>query len=108
MATRKQNRCRFLILLKKNRTGTNIPFLAERRIGEHQVEPFAGIAAQAVIGLDRRLGLGAGRACPVLSKSIYSATSKTVDRARPREATPSVRRDVANVRDRLLKTEKRV
>jgi hypothetical protein len=36
--------------------------LAEGRIGQHEVEPVARIAAQTVIGLDRRLGLGARRA----------------------------------------------
>ena len=36
--------------------------LAEGRIGQHQVEPVVRITAQAVIGLDRRLGLLARRA----------------------------------------------
>jgi hypothetical protein len=61
--------------------------LAKGRISQHQVEPVAGIAAQTVIGLDRRFSLGASRADPVLRKGIDSATSE--NRCRVRKGCPA-------------------
>src|SRR5258707_10977798 len=47
---------RFALLFALVVHGHHARLLAEGRIGQHQVEPVARIAAQAVIGLDRQLG----------------------------------------------------